>query len=110
MLSSPRKYNKFNAKRVSHISYRAMHIINDLQLTIHDLCSTFHEPMPKIKTKKSVIKKIKITKNKKVLRRSSGQNHFNSKETGKVGREKKGDKRLFKADEHNVLKALPYAK
>jgi ribosomal protein L35 len=64
--------------------------------------------MPKLKTKKALIKKIKITKNKKVLRRMTGQNHFNSKENGKVGREKKGSLRLFKADEKNVLKALPY--
>lgn len=64
--------------------------------------------MPKLKTKKSLVKKIKISKNKKVLRRKTGQNHYNSKETGKVGREKKGYVRLFKADEKNVLKALPY--
>ncbi|HRY82392.1 MAG TPA: 50S ribosomal protein L35 [Candidatus Moranbacteria bacterium] len=64
--------------------------------------------MPKLKTKKALIKKVKITKNKKVLRRSTGQNHYNSKEDGAVGREKKGDLRLFKADEKNVLKALPY--
>jgi ribosomal protein L35 len=64
--------------------------------------------MPKLKTKKALIKKIKVTKNKKVIRRKTGQNHFNSKETGKKGREKKKDLRLFKTDEKNVLKALPY--
>jgi ribosomal protein L35 len=64
--------------------------------------------MPKLKTKKALVKKIKVTKNRKVLRRTTGQNHFNSKETGAVGRRKKGDLRLFKADEANVLKALPY--
>lgn len=64
--------------------------------------------MPKLKTKKSVVKKFQITKNKKVLRRQTGQNHFNSKETGAEGRRKKRDVRLFKADEQNVLKALPY--
>lgn len=62
--------------------------------------------MSKLKTKKALVKRIKITKNKKVLRRSTGQNHYNSKENGKVGREKKGDKRLFKADEQNVLKRM----
>jgi large subunit ribosomal protein L35 len=64
--------------------------------------------MPKMKTKKALSKKVKITKNKKVTRRKTGQNHYNSKETGKVGREKKGTVRLFKADEKNVLRALPY--
>ncbi|HAV11270.1 MAG TPA: 50S ribosomal protein L35 [Candidatus Moranbacteria bacterium] len=64
--------------------------------------------MPKMKTKKSVSKKFKITKNKKVLRRSTGQNHYNSKESGDVTRSKKKDQRLFKGDEKNVIKALPY--
>ncbi|MFZ5982548.1 MAG: hypothetical protein ACOYS2_03205 [Patescibacteria group bacterium] len=64
--------------------------------------------MPKLKTPKSVIKKVKISKKKKVIRRKTGQNHYNSKETGQVGRSKKRDVRLFRTDEQNVLKALPY--
>lgn len=64
--------------------------------------------MPKIKTKKSVAKKVKITKNKKVLRRATGQNHYNTTDTGNEGRMKKRDKRLFKGDEKNFVKALPY--
>ena len=64
--------------------------------------------MPKLKTPKSLVKKIKISRKRKVLRRTTGQNHFNSKETGKAGRQKKKDVRLFHADEKNVLKALPY--
>ena len=62
--------------------------------------------MPKLKTRKSVIKKVKITKNKKVIRRYTKQNHFNSKQTGKFKRFKRSDQRLFKTDEKNVLKAL----
>jgi len=65
--------------------------------------------MPKQKTNKAVAKKVKITKCKKVLRQYSKQNHFNSRETGNFGRFKKRERRLFKADEKNVLKALPYA-
>jgi ribosomal protein L35 len=65
--------------------------------------------MPKMKTKKSVAKKVKITKNKKVIRRSTGQNHNNSKETGEQGRSKKKDKRMFRADEKNIVAALPYS-
>ncbi len=64
--------------------------------------------MSKLKTKKALIKRIKISKNKKVIKRKAGQNHFNSKETGKVGRRKKRMIRLFKTDEKNVLRALPY--
>ncbi|OGI29245.1 MAG: hypothetical protein A2288_03085 [Candidatus Moranbacteria bacterium RIFOXYA12_FULL_44_15] len=65
--------------------------------------------MPKIKTFKALSKKVKVTKNKKVLRRKTKQNHFNSKETGEQGRKKRKDVRLFKADEKNVLNALPYS-
>lgn len=65
--------------------------------------------MPKLKTPKSVIKKIKLSRRKKVLRRRTGQNHYNSKETGQAGRKKKGDFPMFKTDQKNVLKALPYA-
>jgi large subunit ribosomal protein L35 len=65
--------------------------------------------MPKIKTKKSVAKKVKITKNKKVIRRSTGQNHYNSKESGAEGRAKKKDLRMFRTDEKNIVAALPYA-
>jgi ribosomal protein L35 len=64
--------------------------------------------MPKKKTRKALVKKIKITKNKKVLRRKTGQNHYNSKETGRVGREKKKSIRLAVPDEKNVLKELSY--
>ena len=64
--------------------------------------------MPKQKTRKALVKKIKVTKGKKVTRRKTGQNHFNSKETGQKGRNKKKDLRLARADEKNVLKALNY--
>lgn len=66
--------------------------------------------MPKLKTKKAAAKKVKVTKKKKVIRRKCGQNHYNSKETGNTGREKKSEIRLFKSDEANYLKrGLPYA-
>lgn len=65
--------------------------------------------MPKLKTFKALVKKVKITGKKKVTKRATGQNHYNSKDTGEQGRMKKKDQRLFKADEKNVLKAIPYA-
>jgi len=61
-----------------------------------------------MKTKKALVKKIRVTKKKKVFRRFTNQNHYNSKDTGKAGRDKKKDRRLFKTDEKNVLKAMPY--
>jgi large subunit ribosomal protein L35 len=66
--------------------------------------------MPKLKTNKSVIKKVRLTKKKKVMRRKTGQNHYNSRDNGQEGRVKRKDVRLFRADEVNVLKALPYSK
>ena len=63
--------------------------------------------MPKLKTKKSVVKKVKITGKGKVLRRYTKQNHYNSRQTGKFKRKKRGDKPLFKTDAKNILKALP---
>lgn len=62
--------------------------------------------MPKIKTRKALVKKIKLTKGGKVKRRTTGQNHFNAKESGNVTRSKRNDQRLSKTDEHNVKKAL----
>jgi len=62
--------------------------------------------MPKRKSNRALVKKIKISKNGKVKRRSTGQNHFNAKEPGKKTRNKRRDKRLFKTDEKNILKAL----
>ncbi len=45
--------------------------------------------MGKIKTNKSIAKRIKVTKNKKVMTKVCGQAHFNAKETGKVRRAKR---------------------
>lgn len=37
----------------------------------------------KKKTRKSILKRFRITKNGKILRRPTGQNHYRSKKTGK---------------------------
>jgi ribosomal protein L35 len=65
--------------------------------------------MPKLKTKKAVSKRIKITKGKKITIRTGGQDHFNAKERGKVTRAKKRDKNLSKSNEKNIKRCLPYA-
>lgn len=66
--------------------------------------------MPKIKSRKALLKKVKVTGSKgskrKVLRRATKQNHYNSKQGGDEKRRKRSDKRLFKTDEKNVLKAI----
>lgn len=47
--------------------------------------------MPKLKTHKGTAKRYRVTKKGKIIKRTSGQNHFNSRENGKVGRNKKSD-------------------
>lgn len=42
-----------------------------------------------MKTNKSYGKRLKITKNGKILARKAGQNHFNSKESGRTNLHKK---------------------
>lgn len=47
--------------------------------------------MGKQKTRKSWSKRLKLTKSGKVLKRKAGQDHFNSRETGKQRRAKRRD-------------------
>jgi len=61
----------------------------------------------KQKTKKALVKKVKVTKNGKVIVRHSGQNHYNTRETGNFKRKKRRDIRLFRTDEKNIIKGLP---
>ena len=64
--------------------------------------------MPKLKTKKALSKKVKVTRTGKVLRRHTKQNHFNSKQTGNFKRKKRRDLSVFSADAKNMKKALNY--
>ena len=53
-----------------------------------------------MKTNKAIAKRFKVTKTGKVLKRCAGQNHFNTRETGKITRNKRrdvqiGDKKLI---------------
>jgi large subunit ribosomal protein L35 len=47
--------------------------------------------MPKIKTHKATAKRYKKTGTNKLLRRKAGQDHFNSRESGKTKRNKRRD-------------------
>lgn len=64
--------------------------------------------MPKIKTKKAVAKRFRITKNKKVIKRTGGQDHFNARESGKTKRNKRRDSQIAKSDQKNIRKMIPY--
>lgn len=62
----------------------------------------------KLKTNKSIAKRLKVTKNKKVLKRHEGQNHFNARNTGKQSRRKKSDKELSGTHKNALKAGLPY--
>ncbi len=59
--------------------------------------------MPKLKTRKSVSKRIKITGNGKVSRRRSRQNHFNAKQDGDHIREKRNDQIITGKVANNII-------
>lgn len=62
--------------------------------------------MPKKKSNKALVKKIKVTGGGKLLRRYTKQNHFNSKQTGDLRRKKRKDVEIIGTERKNILKAL----
>ena len=50
--------------------------------------------MGKQKTRKALVKRFKVTKTGKTIKKATGQGHFNSRESGKVGRNKRRDKQI----------------
>ena len=64
--------------------------------------------MPKIKTRQAVAKRFKITKNKKVIKRTAGQDHFNARESGNTKRNKRKDQSIQHVDAKNIRKLMPY--
>ena len=64
--------------------------------------------MGKIKTIKAVAKRIKITKTNKIIKKAAGQNHFNSRETGKTTRQKRNHNTVGQATAQNINKFIPY--
>ena len=69
--------------------------------------------MPKLKTRKTIAKRFKLTnpkksKKKKILKRKSGQAHFNAKESGRIMRKKRRSTKISKKHHEAIKKALPY--
>ena len=54
--------------------------------------------MPKLKTHQGTAKRFRKTKTGKIMHRTSGQDHFNTRETGKVGTNKRRDSVLSPAN------------
>lgn len=65
--------------------------------------------MPKLKTKKSLAKRIKVTKKKKMLRHKAGARHLLSGKTSKRKRTLKKTDKVASADEKMIKQALPYS-
>jgi len=63
----------------------------------------------KQKTHKAVAKRFKTTKNKKVMHRTAGQDHFNTRESGKTTRNKRRDQEMSKTLEKNIKQLMPYS-
>ena len=64
--------------------------------------------MPKMKTNKAVKKRFRITKNKKVLSRSSFRRHMMTDRTSKKKRQTRGWRNVDKTDRKRILMVLPY--
>jgi len=62
----------------------------------------------KPKTRKSIIKRFKITKTGKILRRTPGQDHYRAKKSGKVKRRKRKLVPLSKGEAKVIKKFLYY--
>ncbi len=63
--------------------------------------------MPKVKTHKGASKRIRKTKSGKLMARTTGQDHFNSRESGKVGKNKRRDLSLGKVHQ-KLNQVIPY--
>lgn len=61
----------------------------------------------KLKTHKALAKRVNITKTGKVLIRTAGQDHFNSREPGKVTRNKRRDHEFSDAYSRAVKTLIP---
>jgi ribosomal protein L35 len=56
-----------------------------------------------MKPNKSILKRIKITKTGKLIRRRTGQNHFNAKESGRSQRRKRATLAFPKSFQREIL-------
>jgi large subunit ribosomal protein L35 len=64
--------------------------------------------MPKIKTHKATSKRFIITKTRKVKQRKAGQDHFNARESGNIGRNKKRDIDVTTTLQKTIKTLMPY--
>ena len=60
----------------------------------------------KQKTHKALAKRVKITGKGKILKRTAGQDHFNSRESGKTTRKKRRDVEMSKTLHKNIKELI----
>lgn len=60
----------------------------------------------KQKSNKALTKKIRVTSSGKLKTRATGQNHYNSRNTGNQRRDKRNDNDVYPAVAKNITKAL----
>jgi len=60
----------------------------------------------KIKTRKGVAKRFKITKTGKIVARTANQGHFNSRESGNKTRAKRVDKQITSGTKKSIIRQL----
>ncbi len=60
----------------------------------------------KLKTHKATSKRFKVTKSGKIVKRTAGQGHFNSRESGNTTRNKRRDKTVVNKTDGKTIKKL----
>lgn len=66
----------------------------------------------KLKTNKAIAKRFMVKRSKKgvkIMKRVDGQDHFNARESGKVGRNKRRDITMSNTVKDTILRGMPYA-
>ena len=61
----------------------------------------------KVKTHKATVKRFRVTSSGKIMKRTAGQDHFNSREPGKVTRAKRRDVSIAKVNVPALRKLIP---
>ena len=64
--------------------------------------------MPKVKTHQGASKRIRKSKTGKLMQRTSGQDHFNSRDTGEGVMGKRRDSALHGTHKKNIIQLIPY--
>ncbi len=65
--------------------------------------------MPKLKTKKALAKRVKVTKKKKMLRSKSGRRHLLSGKSRKRKRNLRRPSRVSASERRLIKESLPYS-